>query len=465
MKTRRTIVALAAAVVLLVVPLNAQKPRTNIDDASLAALRTWVEAVGAHTPGQSDAAVATVAAFTYDTREDLNTGISLFFAALLGWSYNTGNNKAAQAIVAIGHAAGRDFLKRAAVLHSDVAADGDLHPRPAALPAKAPPRRMQQLQLGRGGAAQTFTLDEPIPALLMADRVVLNKDGEVVGEVVSTWNWHFARSLLDLLGAGPRKKILSDGKPDRATDPFVSAWYHATTAYMFARGLYGDATPHLHHASIILPDDALAAFDRGCYAEILGLPMHQALIPDASVGQRARGAGVPTWTTPPWEPTIRIPEAAATNAEAERLFRRAISIDPSLVEARVRLARLLDLRNRHEEAAAELNTALAAAPPDIVAFYAHLFAGRAAQSMGRIDDASRQYRDAREIFPDAQSALLAASQVSLLGADATAALAPIAHLGARSAKFTADPWWAYHLAAGRDAEGLLKALWASVPRD
>lgn len=464
MKTMRTLPLVAAALVLLTAPVVAQKPRTNINDASLAALRTWVEAVGTHIPGRSDAAVATVAAFSYETREDLNTGINLFFAALLGWSYNTDNNKAAQTIAAIGHATGKDFLKRAAVLHSDVAAHGDLYPRPATGAAKTPAPRTQELQLGRGGRPETLTVEEPIPPLLMADRVLLDKDGEVVGEVVSTWNWHFARSLLDLLSAGPRKKILTDGRPERATDPFVSAWYHATAAYMFARGLYGDATPQLHHASMVLPDDALALFDRACYAEILGLPMHQALIPEADVGQRARGAGVPTWTTPRSEAAIRIPPASATNAEAERLFRRALEIDPGLLEARVRLARLLDLRNRHDEAGAELKTVLAAAPPRIVAFYAHLFAGRAAQSRGRIDDASRHYREALEIFPDAQSALLAASQVSLLGADATAALAPIAHLGARSATFTADPWWAYHLAAGRDAEGLLKALWASVPR-
>ena len=119
---------------------------------------------------------------------------------------------------------------------------------------------------------------------------------------------------------------------------------------------------------------------------------------------------------------------------------------PRFVEARVRLARLLDLRKRHEEAAAELKIALAGNPPGIVAFHAHLFAGRAAQARGEAAGASH-YEDAIALFPDAQSARLASSQLALLGADVPATLAPIQRLGARSAVFTADPWWQYHLGA------------------
>ena len=306
----------------------------------------------------------------------------------------------------------------------------------------------------------------PIPPLLMADQLLLNRDGEVLGQVVSTWNWPFARSLLDLVSEGPVEKLApAKPRPELAIDPFVSRWYHATTAYMFASGLYGEATSHLQHAAEVLPDDALVAFDRGCYAEILGLPMHQALLSERDIASRRTGHLYgPTWTTPGSTPALRIPPAQETNAEAERLYRRALAIDPSLVEARVRLARLLDLRQRHNEAAAELKTALAGNPSAAVSYYAHLFAGRAAQATGQTSEAARHYQDAAALFPDAQSALLASSQLALLGSDVAATLAPVERLGARSAVFTADPWWQYHLAAGRDADDLLKALWASVPR-
>lgn len=445
---------------------SAQTPYPKIKDATLTALEHWAAAVDTHTPGRADGAVRTVARLSYAERDELNSGMALFLTAVMGWKSDTHGNKAAEAILALGKRYERNFVKRAAVLHADAAAYATLFPAPATVAARQSRTNPQQeLHVGAGAAPEKLPFNKPIPPLLMADRVFLNKDGEVIGEVVSTWNWPFARSLLDLLSAESRTKAFSDGKPERATDPFVSAWYHATTAYMFASGLYGDATPHLHHASMVLPDDALALFDRACYAEILGLPMHQALVADEDVGGRARSnRDAPTWRTPSSAPALRLPSEEQTNADAERLFRRALAADPALTEARARLARLLDLRGRHAEAATELQTALAANPSGALAYYAHLFAGRTAQAMGQADAAARHYQEASALFPNAQSALLASSQLALLGADVAATLAPVQRLGAGSAAFTADPWWQYHLGAGRDADELLKALWATVPR-
>ena len=233
---------------------------------------------------------------------------------------------------------------------------------------------------------------------------------------------------------------------------------------MVGKGWYGEMTPHLQRAAEVLPDDARILFDRACYAEILGLPKSQVLLSDDDVfaleSQRT-GRRVPR---PAGGGAVQlgIPLAAATNDEAERLFRRALKVDPDYVEARVRLARLLELRKRHEEAAAELATALAAKPTGYVAYYAHLFAGRAAQALGRIDEAMAHYREASALYPGAQSALLAESQAALLGADVPGTLGPIDRLDHSST--AKDPWWQYDLAAGRDAEALLRDMWAKVPR-
>jgi tetratricopeptide (TPR) repeat protein len=398
--------------------------------------------IKAHTPGRADDPVVAVAALSYDAREELNAGMAIFLRALLARTYNTERNPAAKTIVEIGHGAGSPdanaFLKQAAVFHADVAAYGDRLPVHSTGVARAAPPRTEQLQIGGGLGTTKIERDEPVSPLLTKRPLVLNQDGEVLGETAASWNWPFARSLLDLVDAG-RAERSDSGAPRSARDPFISAWYHATTAYMFAGGAYGDLTPHLQHAADVLPDDARLLFDRGCYAEVLGLPMHQTL-------------------------SLPIPSAEKTNAEAERLFRRAFTIDPSLVESRVRWARLLDLRNRHKEAADELKTVLAENPRGVVAFYADLFAGRVAQTMGQADEASRHYRDALALFPDAQSALLASSQLALLGSDLPASLLHVDRLGARTAVFTADPWWQYHLCAGRDADDLLTALWSSMPR-
>ena len=433
--------------------------------ATAAAIRSWVEAVKTHVPGRVDDPVVTVARLSYAQREELNVGMEFFLHILVGGTYDTKGNRAAKEIAEIVHLAGTpdvgllpEASRHPSHGRSRVHRTASRSPSGAGEP-RPPKSRMVEMRSGAGRTA--IELEDSVPPLLTASRVVLHADGQVLNEEIASWNWPFARRLLDLLGVDKRRR----GEANRsraAMDPFVSAWYHAATAYMFATGSYGDVTPHLYQGAERLPDDAWMLFDRGCYAEILGLPMHQVLVPERdTVGQRTSGH---SYGNSQGSLSVRIPPAEKTNAEAERLFRRALSIDPSLVEARVRLARLLDLRKRHEEAAAELKTALAGNATPVVKFYAHLFAGRATQSLGQSDIAAGHYQDALALFPDAQSALLASSQLALFRSNVAATLEPVQRLGAGSAVFTADPWWRYYLAAGRDADALLKAVWTSVPR-
>jgi tetratricopeptide (TPR) repeat protein len=393
---------------------------------------------------------------------------------LLAMPFNTGNNAAARAIADLGHGAGAPsaaaFLKRAATLHADATAYLDRTTTPATAStasASSSNRDVREVQFGNGGPTKLEN-NSPVPLLLVQDRVALNLDGQVIGETVAAWHWPFARGLLDLMNrenAGKVDGILNGrGRPKPATDAFVGMWYHASAAAMFASGAYAELTPHLQHAAEILPGDVMALFDRGCYAELLGLPMHQVLISDREAMDRRRdpsGSG-PSWHAPTSQQSLRIPAAETTNAEAERLYRESLAIDSSLTEVRVRLARLLDRRGRTEAAATELNTAIAGRPDGAVAYYAHLFAGRASQSLGRMDEAAKHYQSARELFPDAQSALLAASQLALLSADVDGTVAPIDRLPKSAPDLSADPWWIYHHCAGRDADELLRVLWSAV---
>jgi len=156
--------------------------------------------------------------------------------------------------------------------------------------------------------------------------------------------------------------------------------------------------------------------------------------------------------------------ADAANAEAERLFRRVLEVDASRADARVRLARLLIVRRRYAEADAELTRALSATPASDIAYLAHLFATRASARLGRFDDASAHVERALALFPDAQSALIARSQLALQRADVAGALAPIGRLASTHVKSRpADPWMSYETGIGADqANALLARLWASV---
>jgi tetratricopeptide (TPR) repeat protein len=440
--------------------VQADDPPKNITGVTAAAVRDWVEAVRSHDPGQVDSAVTSVAAYSYATRAQLNTGLPMFLRGLFGGFVVTRGgapaNPAAKEILAIAYAAGipnpANFLKRAAMLHADVARYDDetrlqrTSMTPVAPPA--PPQRSMGRSMARSG-------DQPVSPLLFNERFIADEDGELLGEIPASWHWPFARFLLDLKD---RRAVPSD-------DPFIPTWYHASTAYMLGKGTYGDLEPHLNRAAERFPDDARILFDRACYAEMWGLPLQQALLTDRDrIEQQHADSQTLHISVPRTRPTLNIPYAEKTNAVAEDLFRHVLAVDPAMVEARVRLARLLDLRGRHAEAAAALKIALDAHPQGVVGFYAHLFAGRVAQTLGQVEEAAAQYKDALALFPDAQSALIASSQLALLGAHLPDALAPLERLGPKSAEESADPWWRYDLGPGRDAEILWQALWPSLER-
>lgn len=410
----------------------------DITPATVAAIVRWVEAVKNHTPGLRDAEVEMVSALTFDKRKELNPGMEFFLSFLRGKPV-TVSTPGEKVLAGIAGAARQvpgpeAFLKRAAVLHADTAFMR--HIEGVTLAEPVPPR-------GSSSSAS---------ALLSQGTLFINRDGEILGETAMEWNWPFARSLLDLvLASQPR-------------DPFVATWYHTTAALMFQRGLYGEVVAHLQRATAVLPEDARILFDRACYSEILGLPRTQVLLSDQDVSAslRARGGQSGVINIREGPAGALIPLAHDTNDEAERLFRRALRADPTLVEARVRLGRLLGIRKRHDEAAAELATALSANPTDAVLFYAHLFAGRSAQALGKIADAAAHYKAAGQLFPGAQSAGLAQSQAALLEADVPAALESIQRVD-KSAT-ARDPWRSYQLGAGRYADALLREMWAAVLR-
>jgi len=137
-----------------------------------------------------------------------------------------------------------------------------------------------------------------------------------------------------------------------------------------------------------------------------------------------------------------------------------LRIDPHFGEARVRLARLLDLRGRRDEAARELDTALAGPLDRSALFYAHLFAGRIALDRGNATDALAHFTEASKLFPDAQSALIAASHAAVLASDVPAAQSFAQRLKPLPGDARQDPWWTYRIGAGRDADALIAIVWA-----
>ncbi len=396
-------------------------------------VKQWVSAVDGHAPGLADGAVVWVHGLSEGSRKQLTDGLALFFHTLTGKSVATSTEESKQ-LADLGRDKARnpganEFLKRAAVLHADAAMAGVV-----ATASAAPTGRSQ----GPTG-------------------LVRANDGEYVGVIVADWTWPFARQLLDLWHPSP------------LNDPFVALWYHATAAALLQVGHYGEANPHLARAGALLPDVAEIAFDRACYFEGLTLPRARQVLEDPRTAQALGGAynipitsggRVPVMRTPAGREGSRLQD----EAEAERQFRRALGLDPSLVEARVRLGRMFSSHGRHEDALKQLTQALAGSPDRVTAYYAHLFAGRAERALGRLEAAAAHVHKARALFPDAQSGLVALSQLALVRGDAAGAVAPMRDRPSIEPDQRADPWGQYPMGAGRDARQLLDELWAAVRR-
>lgn len=432
---------------LLVLALNVAPPwpaHAADDDFSadgVALLQRWNAAVGNHKPGMFDEAVEHIAAFTYADRQLLGAPMQTFLAVLSGRSYAPATELQEKvyrlALTSRAQFGNERFLKRATILHTDTGIAGE----------RIPPALIDPLPFAEGS-------DSP---LLATRRMTVSKDGEVLGETESNWNWPFARFLVDQIRLAAK------------ADPFIGDWYHATAAYMFARFLYAEASPHLAGAAKVLPDDPRLLFDRAVYWEVQGLPLNQVLLRNVDLFalQRFRqgvsrlppGANAATRKAA----SLDIPMKEVANADAEELFRRALRADAAYSEARVRLGRLLIERKRYDEALGEIRTALAANASPVVRFYAHLFAARAEQALGRLEAAAANVGEAAKLFPGAQSVLLAQSQIAMMRADVAGAIAAIDRLPREPARDAPDdPWWIYRLAAGRDWESLVKQMWAAI---
>ena len=464
-----TVIAVAVLLLGDVRPVAAQRQSV----ASADALDTWVALVKAHTPGRPDAAVKAVTAMTWAARRELNTAFPLFIRILRDRDVIVSRSVPDKTIVALAQAVRltpgpETFLKRAAVLHADAAVFADRFP---AAPDDAP-----RTALPRSPREGSTTRRERVPPLLTNERVMLTRDGEVFGDAPANWTLPFGRGLLDELLRFAEPNSVVEACPEAgctsantaapavsksrgvagashvstADQEFVAEWYHALASYLFATGMNGDATAHLVDAARVLPDDPRLLFDRGSHAETFGLAIYQAVQDTASAK--------------PDTYIARIPGEEKTNGEAERLYRRALEVDPGYHEARVRLARLLQRRGQHDEAATHIQRVLEADPPAVVGFYALIVGGRVAAAGRRYDDALQRYRTAAQRYPGAQSALLGASHAALMLADVTRTLAPIEELGADASGADVDPWQDYQLGAGRDVNELMRHLWTRISK-
>jgi tetratricopeptide (TPR) repeat protein len=257
-------------------------------------------------------------------------------------------------------------------------------------------------------------------------------DGTGAGLGVSSTHVEFARALIRKL------------QPLQARRDFARVWYAGTAAELARRRDFAELDVHLDHARDLLPDDADILLASGCLHEAFAGSTAQ-----AAAQQRA---------------SLRIGGRSTNLRRAERYFRQALSVDPGLTEARLRLGRVLDLQNRHKEAVTELRRAIDSAEDSNQAYFSYLFLGRAQESLGQLAAAHASFRRASELYPFAQSPALALSRLAVQRGDDQGARRVLQNaLNLRSDDpRSLDPWWIYGIGPGRYADTKLSELYETV---
>jgi len=301
-----------------------------------------------------------------------------------------------------------DVLKRGALLHADIAVVG------LKAGSGSPDR------LGPGGLT------------------LFMNDGQQIGLQNTISHWNLGRRLLDAVRPVDSKNSLQT-RPDPAADDFVRRWYIAGAAYMTR--IRNIELSHFTRALQLFPNDpGLLFFAASAHESFAGVRTQSVM---RSLKARR-------------DVTFGVKDEGAELRLAEQLYKRALDRNPKLVEARIRLGRVLGLRGRHDEAIEQLKQGLTAGEP-LLRYYANLFLGGEFEALGNGAEARRSYERAAAIEPLAQSPLFGLSRLAEQAGDRAAAreaIARVLQLSPNDYERT-DPWWVYEMAQSRDVDLLL----------
>jgi tetratricopeptide (TPR) repeat protein len=254
----------------------------------------------------------------------------------------------------------------------------------------------------------------------------------------------------------PRLIAIMDEEPRRALEP---RWVRATALELSHQAQWDLALTMLDPVLKRYPDDPLLLLAKGAVLESKSRLERETTVEY----QRVTSFGLrrDRMNSGPRELRGRL-------QSAEACYRQALAARPELIQARVRLGRVLQLLDRGEDSIAELQAVVAAGggagPPAARDLYlAHLFLGSAHETAGRLDRAAAEYEQAVRALPEGQAAAVALSHaLHRLGrgsASVEALESGVAQAGRRQ---VLDPWWPYLAGEFEDPEALFADLRAGL---
>jgi hypothetical protein len=276
-------------------------------------------------------------------------------------------------------------------------------------------------------------------------------DGQVTRYVRRSAHWAIAR------------QIAADVAPQPGYGPRVAEWYRATAGLMQEWGDCDLAGPHLETGQALFPDDPVLALYQGTLRQTFGDPRLSEYLQKRRSTEGLGRAPVASRSGPPATGPARLSNVTKVELGiARRELQRAVTLDPALHEARIRLAHVLSELGNDREAADVVRPALEAELPPFLEFYAALILGRSEEQLGRFDEAGVAYTRAAARFPGAESAEVGRSRVALAQGRAPDALKILVDAIGPYSTEQPDPWLDYLKRHDPDSDTLLKAWRAGV---
>ncbi len=162
--------------------------------------------------------------------------------------------------------------------------------------------------------------------------------------------------------------------------------------------------------------------------------------------------------------SAQTPQRETLLERARGRYEKALSLDPELVEARLRLSHMQSDAGQPDAARKNLAIAVTQAQGPLL-YLARLFLGRILEEAGNLDAAIQHYRAAAEPEPLPQSANVALAHALALKGDAGEARAvleaTLARAGNRGGE---DPYWFYYVGNPTVGEALFERLGAGLAK-
>ena len=299
-------------------------------------------------------------------------------------------------------------------------------------------------------------------------------DGRQSRVVARSFHWTVARAIATALARLP-------GQLSR-----VAAWYRAVGA-MQQEWLDCDLlADHLQSAHKVVGTDPHLALYQATLHQTYADPRLQryaartlaGLEPAAVAAMRQRGGISGELTTgdlsrgrvggrmldlPRPASIPSLPRAAKVELDdAERWLRRALALDPTLVEARIRLAHVLSASGEHAQAVEMLRPVDPTTLPRFSAFYTAMVLGRSEEHLEHYAEAGAAYARAAALFPGGQSVEIGRSRVALAQGRTADALTTVVAVAGPGSTERDDPWTSYFKLHDPDAQTLLQAWRAGL---